>query len=151
MGCYALLQGIFPTPGTEPISLMSLHWQAGSLPLLPPGKSKEHTAYAFGDASGYIRIVHGIQMYAVHAMRNKIDYLIYGIGDTCIDQCLRMIFIAMHHTGKFGRQACAADVRGRSRHVRRHGKANRHVRLRRKDVPRGRRSRGFVRNDLRPL
>ena len=27
-------------PGIEPMSLMSLHWQADSLPLAPPGKSR---------------------------------------------------------------------------------------------------------------
>ena len=33
--------GDLPDPGIEPMSLMSnLHWQTGSLPLLPPGKPK---------------------------------------------------------------------------------------------------------------
>ena len=31
--CHALLQGIFPTQGSNP-----WHWQEGSLPLVPPGK-----------------------------------------------------------------------------------------------------------------
>ena len=35
MGCYALLQGIFLTQG---LNLRLLHWQVGSLPLVPPGK-----------------------------------------------------------------------------------------------------------------
>ena len=40
MGCHALLQEIFPTQGSNPQSLINLlHWQAGSLPLVPPGKS----------------------------------------------------------------------------------------------------------------
>ena len=30
--------GDLPDPGIKPESLMSLFWQAGSLPLLPPGK-----------------------------------------------------------------------------------------------------------------
>ena len=38
MGCHALLQGIFPTQGLNPPLLLLLHWQAGSLPLVPPGK-----------------------------------------------------------------------------------------------------------------
>ena len=38
MGCHALLQGIFPTQGSNPCLLCLLHWQAGSLPLAPPGK-----------------------------------------------------------------------------------------------------------------
>ena len=35
--CHALLQGIFPTQGLNPHLLHPLHWQAGSLPLAPPG------------------------------------------------------------------------------------------------------------------
>ena len=37
-GCHFLLQGIFPTQGSNPHLLCLLHWQAGSLPLAPPGK-----------------------------------------------------------------------------------------------------------------
>ena len=36
--CHALLQGIFPTQGSNPCLLHFLHLQAGSLPLAPPGK-----------------------------------------------------------------------------------------------------------------
>ena len=36
VGCHALLQGIFPTQGSNPCLLCLLHWQAGSLPLGPP-------------------------------------------------------------------------------------------------------------------
>ena len=32
------LQGILPTQGSNPHLLSLLHWQAGSLPLAPPGK-----------------------------------------------------------------------------------------------------------------
>ena len=38
VGCLALLQGIFPTQGLNPRLLCLLHWQASSLPLVPPGK-----------------------------------------------------------------------------------------------------------------
>ena len=38
VGCYALLLGIFPTQGLNMGPLCLLHWQAGSLPLAPPGK-----------------------------------------------------------------------------------------------------------------
>ena len=37
MGCHFLLQGIFPTQGSEPCLFYLQHWQAGSLPLAPPG------------------------------------------------------------------------------------------------------------------
>ena len=38
VGCHFLLQGIFPTQGSDPQLLCLLHWQEGSLPLAPPGK-----------------------------------------------------------------------------------------------------------------
>ena len=37
---FFFLQGIFPTQGLNPHLLCLLHWQAGSLPLAPPGKPK---------------------------------------------------------------------------------------------------------------
>ena len=37
VGCCAFLQGIFLTQGSNPYLLCLLHWQAGSLPLAPPG------------------------------------------------------------------------------------------------------------------
>ena len=39
VGCSALLQGTFPTQGSNPHLLCLLHWQVDSLPLVPPGKS----------------------------------------------------------------------------------------------------------------
>ena len=39
MGCHALLQGIFPTQGSNPCLLCLLHWQMDSLPLAQLGKS----------------------------------------------------------------------------------------------------------------
>ena len=39
VGCHALLQGTFPTQGSNPSLLPLLHWQVGSLPLVPPGES----------------------------------------------------------------------------------------------------------------
>ena len=41
VGCHALLQGIFPTKGSNPSLLCLLHWQACSLPLVPPGKPRK--------------------------------------------------------------------------------------------------------------
>ena len=42
--CHALLQGIFPTQGWNLHFLSLLHWQAGSLPLVPLGKEKNDQA-----------------------------------------------------------------------------------------------------------
>ena len=38
VGCHFLLQGIFPTQGSNPCLLCLLHWQMDSLPLAPLGK-----------------------------------------------------------------------------------------------------------------
>ena len=38
VGCHALLQGIFPTQGSNLCLLCLLRWQASSLPLASPGK-----------------------------------------------------------------------------------------------------------------
>ena len=41
VGCHALLQGIFPTQGSNLSLFCLLHWQVDSLPLAPPGKPKK--------------------------------------------------------------------------------------------------------------
>ena len=49
VGCHTLLQGIFPTQGSNPHVLSRMHWQVGSLPLVPP--EKPHSAlvlYKYG-------------------------------------------------------------------------------------------------------
>ena len=37
VGCHVLLQGIFPTQGSNRCLLSLMHWHVGSLPLAPPG------------------------------------------------------------------------------------------------------------------
>ena len=44
VGCDALLQGIFPTQGSNPRLWHLLHWQAGPLPPAPPGKALQMLA-----------------------------------------------------------------------------------------------------------
>ena len=39
VGCHFLLKGIFPIQGWNPRPLHFMHWQSGSLPLAPPGKT----------------------------------------------------------------------------------------------------------------
>ena len=41
VGCCFLLQGIFPTQGSNPHLLHLLHWQVSYLPLVPSGKPKQ--------------------------------------------------------------------------------------------------------------
>ena len=46
VGSHSLLQGIFLTQGSNLCLLCLLHWQAGSLPLAPPGKPTiDHTLH----------------------------------------------------------------------------------------------------------
>ena len=47
VGCHALLQGSFPIQGSNLSLLCLLHWQAGSLPLAPPGKPITSSASLF--------------------------------------------------------------------------------------------------------
>ena len=47
VGCHFLLQGIFPTQGSNVPLLCLPHWQAGSLPLAPPGKPSFCTSLWF--------------------------------------------------------------------------------------------------------
>ena len=54
MGCDALLQGIFLTQGSKLHLLCLLHWQASSLPLVPPGKP--HKCYNKCDISPWRRL-----------------------------------------------------------------------------------------------
>ena len=44
VGCHVLLQGSFPTQGSNPRLLGLLHWQADSLPIAPPGKPITYTS-----------------------------------------------------------------------------------------------------------
>ena len=46
-GLPSLLQGIFPTQGSNAYLLCLLHWQAGSLPQAPPGKEGYWHALSF--------------------------------------------------------------------------------------------------------
>ena len=48
VGWHALLQGIFPTQGSNLHLLHLLYWQAGSLPLVPLGKPQWCTNYLLG-------------------------------------------------------------------------------------------------------
>ena len=41
VGCHALLQGLFLTQGSNQSPFCLLHWQTGSIPLVPPGKPSD--------------------------------------------------------------------------------------------------------------
>ena len=47
VGFHSPLQGIFPTQGLNMCLLCPLHWQGGSLPLMPHGKPSTYYEYTF--------------------------------------------------------------------------------------------------------
>ena len=55
MGCHALLQGIFPVQGSNLCLLCLLHWQVGSLPLVPDFVFLGSKITADGDCSHEIK------------------------------------------------------------------------------------------------
>ena len=55
LGCHVLLQGIFPTQGSNPHLLHLLHWQVGSLPLGKPTKSLNTNKSASTDSPSRAR------------------------------------------------------------------------------------------------
>jgi len=62
MDCHALLQGIFPTQGSNSHLLCLLRWQAGSLPLTPPGKPSRvnfvnHIYDTFSNRFQFIKVI----------------------------------------------------------------------------------------------
>ena len=46
VGCHFLLQGIFPTPGSNPCLLYLLHWQVDSLLPLLPGSPRGNDSFS---------------------------------------------------------------------------------------------------------
>ena len=40
--------------------------------------------------------VHRIKMDAVAARGQKVDYLAYGVGETCVEECIRVIAVAVY-------------------------------------------------------
>ena len=50
VGFHTLLQEIFPTQGWNS---HFLHWQMGSLPLVPPGKTPDQNKHLINDESHY--------------------------------------------------------------------------------------------------
>ena len=103
MGCHALLQGLFLTQGSNLHLLHLLHWQAGSLPLAPPGKPPEGSRNGSYIKSSHIRSfteVHPRVIYfssAEHIVSSwPLDSLCYGSGEgmahaPCRHLSLRML------------------------------------------------------------
>ena len=82
VGCHALLQGVFPTEGSNPLLLHLLLWQAGSLPLATPGKPlRIHSTWQISsivannkEVCGHVHFSHWIQV----SFRQKLFRVIPG-------------------------------------------------------------------------
>ena len=71
MGCHALLQEIFPTQGLNPHLLYLLHWQAGSLPLEPPGKPVQWLSWGKDWIGHSPSLIHSINLLLVSDWTNS--------------------------------------------------------------------------------
>ena len=59
VGCHVLLQGIFPTQGLNSRLLRLLHWRAGFLPLVTPGKPRLGVATCYPKGGERASLLHG--------------------------------------------------------------------------------------------
>ena len=83
VGCHALLQGIFPTQGSNPCLWCFLHWQESCLPLAPPGKPKKKNRQN-QSTKVEVRLILTFRRYRL------------GKGMTVISGCLKMLYHDRH-------------------------------------------------------
>ena len=57
VGCHALLQGIFLTQGSNPHLRHLLHWQVGSLPLVPPAKLEQEQLHFLRETDHFVSVM----------------------------------------------------------------------------------------------
>ena len=78
VGCHALLQGIFPTQGSNPCLLHLLHWQAGSLPLVPPIQNKKFKRKNKDFFPTYVLTEHWVEFLVLHGKFWSVTYFVYN-------------------------------------------------------------------------
>ena len=78
VGCHALLQGIFPTQGLNPRLLHLLHWQAGSLPLVPPIQNKKFKRENKDFFPTYVIIEHWVEFPVLFGKFWSITYFVHN-------------------------------------------------------------------------
>ena len=72
-GHHALLQGIFPTQGSNSHLLCLLHWQVSSLPLVLPGKpTHTHTHIIY--LLSYIYYIYYVYVLSQYGLLQDIEY-----------------------------------------------------------------------------
>ena len=78
VGCYFLLQGIFPTKGSNPHFLHLLHWQMGSVMTAPPGTHTQSQAQACN------HIIHASCEGSINTRTDNILAVLSGSINACI-------------------------------------------------------------------
>ena len=83
VGCHALFQGISLTQGSNPHHLCLLHWQAGSVPLAPPGKPIEYNICVHFQVKTpslkqklklqYCKVI-SLQLIKINGKKNKVSF-----------------------------------------------------------------------------
>ena len=84
-GCHALVQGIFPIQGSNLHLLCLLHWQMGSLPLVPPGKAMCTYIPSFLDFLPIqVTREHCVQPPELYSRFSLAIQFIHGINSVCV-------------------------------------------------------------------
>ena len=110
VGCHALLQGIFPTQGSNPCLLCLLHWQVGSLPLAPPGKWLHQTKKKAGEINFNLYFFHleYIKKYSFLFVINTKKLLHYFI--ICTKSWKLGVYYFTLITSQFGHFKCSVVI-----------------------------------------
>ena len=72
--------GDLSDPGIEPVFLNLLHWQAGSLPLAPPGKPKLYAVRSIPDIGKNSKSVSEVEILVSYSLSRKLSCEVYLQG-----------------------------------------------------------------------
>ena len=92
MGYRALLQGIFPTQRSDLSLLYLLHWQVGSLPLVPSGKHKK--SFYFSLLFLEYRTKSCLKQYGLNLLSNSILWQEHPFGHAVLSTIIFFLFIS---------------------------------------------------------
>ena len=109
VGCHAFLQGIFPKQGSNPCLLCPLHWQAGSLPLVPSGRpflkvsslqmgckdhmDQSHTLFLYGILSHTITSLCSVSMFQDHVFCLTLEWYDLRGGQSILQSNVSLLLV----------------------------------------------------------
>ena len=94
--CHALLQGIFPIQGLNLLLLNFLHWQAGSLPLVPPSSYATYKLWCLFLEIWMIQL-HIVQEDLFHAENSSVQFSHSVMSDSLWPHGGRTPGFPVHH------------------------------------------------------